>query len=453
MKESSEMILQNASMKKLFLNLCIPTIVVMIVVVLYNMTDIFFIGKTGDLDQVAAISLSGPYFSALQGLGTLLGGGGCILISMLLGRKEEKQLKNVTSFCCYASLLLGIVFATVTLLFMEPVMTVLGAAGQTRAYAVRYIRILGLGAPAILFAGVFANIIRADGSALQSMIANGAGTLTNILLDPVLILGLRMGIEGAAIATVAGNLVSCIYLAWYIGTRQKHFSLHVKDLSLSRTVWQAPILGAPQAISTILMSFSHVFANRLLLTYGDIAVAASGIASKAGMLIVMIIMGICMGLQPAISYNYAAGNKGRLRKIILTFLSVTTIFSCLAAGLIILRRDPVIRIFMKEEALSEYGRMMLTGSLAGAPVYGIIQLSTAFLQAAGKPACATVLSLLQKAVVYVPALYLMNLCFGLGGLSFAPSVTDIIVSIAGALFAVQCYRSAPGSPEFTPEPV
>lgn len=428
----NEQALREAPAGKLLIQLCIPTIVVMLVIVVYNMADIFFMGKTGDTNQVAAISMSSPIFSILQGIGTLIGGGGCIAISMALGKKEMEQIKKFSSFCCYAALALGLVFAVAVNLFMEPVIRMLGVSSQVAGYAEQYIRILSLGAPAVLFSNVYANLVRADGAAVQSMIANGVGTVANIILDPILILGFDMGITGAAVATVLGNVFSSIYLVYYVIRRQKNYSLRLSDFTLKSAVsLHVMALGVPMAVSTLLMSFSSVFSNRLLVSYGDIVIAANGVSSKAGMLIGMIAMGVCMGIQPAISYNYGSGDLKRMKHIIKVTGMVTIVIGSILTVLCFVFRNQFIGAFMADEELIGYGQKLIIGGLVTGPVCGLYQLSTSFLQSTGKTSYATLVSLLRQGLVYLPVIYLMNSLFGLNGLIFAAAVSDIISILIG----------------------
>lgn len=451
MNMKNEQALQEAPAGKLLLQLCIPTIVVMLVIVVYNMADIFFMGKTGDTDQVAAISMSSPIFSVLQGIGTLLGGGGCIAISMALGKKEMEHIKKVSSFCCYAALALGLVFAVIVNIFMAPIIRMLGVSSQVAGFAEQYIRILALGAPAVLFANVYANLVRADGAAVQSMIANGVGTVANIILDPILILGFHMGITGAAIATVMGNVLSSVYLVYYVMRRQKNYSLRPSDFTLKPAIsLHVMALGVPMAVSTLLMSFCHVFSNRLMASYGDIVIAANGVSSKAGMLIGMIAMGICMGMQPAISYNYGAGDLKRMNHIIKVTGAVTVVTGSILTLFCFIFRDQFIGAFIANEELISYGQKLIIGGLVTGPVCGLYQLSTSFLQSTGKTSYATLVSLLRQGLVYLPMIYLMNSLFGLDGLIFAGAVSDVISILIGGGLSLRWNRQIRISAETCP---
>ncbi len=432
----SQKILESASFPKLLLNLCLPTVIIMVVMVVYHMADTFFIGQTGDPAKIAAISLCAPLFSILSGLGTLLGSGGCTALSLALGRKETSRIKAFTSLCCWGSLLIGILFMTVLLIAMKPISTVLGADAETLVYTTDYLRIIALGAPLILFNNVFANIIRSDGAAVESMIANGLGTLSNILLDALFILVFSWDVAGAALATVIGNAISCIYLFYYVVKKQPAFSLHPKYLSLKKDILVPVItLGLPLACSTLLMSCSSMISNRLMVGYGSVALAAQGVAGKIGMLISMIAMGICMGIQPAISYNFAAGNSKRTRMILRNTGIFTVIVGTILTVACFFARNTIVAAFIDNDEVIAYGQIMVLASLVTGPFYGLYQLCQTFLQSTGKASYATLAALLDKGIYFIPILFLMDRLFGLYGIAFTGAVTLVFSLATAALFS------------------
>lgn len=441
MSKNEEM-LQKESIGKLLVKMCIPSIIIMVVIVVYNMADIYFVGKTNDYNKIAAVSMSGPIFSVLQAIGTLFGGGGMVALSTALGKNEESKIQKITSFCCYGSITIGLIFAVVVNVFVHPLVSAMGATSQFMEDMVIYVRILALGAPAILFANVFGNIVRADGSAKKSMTGNIIGTLCNIILDPILILGLHMGVAGAAIATVVGNLLTCIYLVHHILKNQKKFSLQRQDFSLKQGLPLEIIsLGFPLASNTILMSFASMMQNKLLVGYGDVVVAAGGIASKAGMLIAMVVMGICMGIQPAIAYNYGAGDKKRMSEIIKGTGILAVLVGSILTVVCFIFRYQMVAAFTQDGTLISIGQKMVIGGILSGPIYGLYQLSASFLQSTGKVSYATFVSLLRQGIVYIPSIFLLNILFGLNGLIFAGAVSDIISVVVAGILAIYWYRS------------
>jgi len=432
----NEKMMKEAPVWKLILTMGLPVIVVMIVNVLYNMADVFFMGQTGETMQVAAISLAGPAFNIFTGMGTLFGSGACTAIAMALGKGEREQVKYYSSFCVWGSVGVGILLSAAMLLFMDPLLAMMGADSQTVGYAASYLRIIALSSPLMMFSGALGNAIRADGSSAKVMVISLAGTFVNIALDPLFILVFHWGIAGAAIATVLGNLVSSVLMFLHV-RKSDCFSVSPKYFTLRKSVSLRTLgFGLPMAAGTVLMCFSGMFSNQLLVKYGNIAVAANGVASKAGMLVPMIVMGVCMGIQPAISYAYGAGDQKRLRKIVMGTGVAATLISTVLGAVFLLNREAFVRAFLDDPQVLEYGKLMML-SLIAAPVGGIYQLCAAYLQGTGKVSYATFTALLQKGIVFVPVLYLGEFLFGLHGIVFAGAVTDVISTAVGVALCLR----------------
>lgn len=431
----NETMMKEAPVWKLILTMGLPVIVVMLVNVLYNMADVFFMGQTGEAMQVAAISLASPAFGLFQGLGTLFGFGACTAISIALGKNDREQVKYYSSFCAWASVIVGALFSAVMLIFMEPLTVMLGADSETAGYAASYLRIIAFGSPFMMFNGALGNAVRADGSSAKVMVISLAGTFTNIALDPLFILVFHWGIAGAALATVLGNAVSSVLV--FLHVRKSDFlSVSPRYFTLRKNVSLRTLsLGVPMAAGTMLMCFSSMFSNRLLVECGNIAVAANGVAGKAGMLVPMIVMGVCMGIQPAISYAYGAKDWKRLRQVVLgTGVAATLISAALGAGFL-LNREAFIRAFLNDPQVVEYGKLMML-SLVASPIGGIYQLCSVYLQGTGKVSYATLTALLQKGIVFIPVLYLGEFLLGLYGIVFAGAVTDLISTAIGVILCL-----------------
>lgn len=439
----NEKMMREASPVKLLFTMGLPVIVVMIVQVLYNMADVFFMGQGGDPVQVAAISLAGPAFNIFTGVGTLFGAGACTAIAMALGQGDREKAKYYSSFCAWASVITGIVLAVVMFIFMAPLLGFMGADAETAGPAGAYLSIVMLGSPFIMFGGGLGNAIRADGSSAKVMMISLIGTFTNIILDPLFIMAFGWGIAGAAWATVIGNVVSSVLVFLHVRKSDcltvspKYFTLK-KDVSL-----KVISLGVPMALGTVLMCFSSMFSNQLLAGYGNIAVAANGVAGKAGMLVGMIAMGVCMGMQPVISYAYGMGDRKRLRKITLVTGAAATIISTALGAGFLLGRDAFITAFLDDPQVLEIGRFMML-TLIASPVGGIYQLCSSYLQGTGKVSYATVTSLLSKGIVYVPVLFISEALGGFAGLVFAGAISDLISTAIGVLLSVSWARRSMG---------
>ena len=440
--DHSEELLGSAPFSVLLLKLCVPTIIIMVVMVVYNMADVFFIGQTGDPNMIAAVSLCGPMFSLLSGVGTLLGSGGCTVISLSLGKGDKSSVRRTSSLCFYGALILGAIFSVIVLFNLDKICLLLGADAATLAYTRAYLMIIAAAAPISMFTNVYTNLIRADGAAAASMAANLTGTVTNIVLDPVFILGFHLGVTGAAAATAIGNVVSAVYLIWFVTSKRKEYSMHLRDLIFRpAVVWPIVSLGLPLAFSTILMSFTQMIANNHMMRYGAIAVAARSVAGRLGMLITMIIMGICMGMQPAISFNFAKGDNARLRKILRNTGATAILTGLILAVFCYLLREPVLLAFIDNEEVLSMGRLMVMPSVLTGPFYALYQLEATYLQSTGRAGYATIASLLNKAILFLPVLFILEALFGMYGIVYTGFAAEVL-SVPAAFLLVKLSQIA-----------
>ena len=426
----NEKLMREGSIGALLLKMSLPVILVMMVTVLYNLADVFFIGRFGDRFQLAAISLAGPVFSTVSAFNTLIGFGSCTACSIALGEGRNEPVRKYSAFAFYAALIAGVLLGALILGCMELLLGLLGTDGETAPYTAEYLRILALGAPFLIASGALGNTVRADGDVKQAMLASMTGTLLNVALDPLFIAVFRWGCAGAALATVIGNVVSLLLAV----SRKPAFSLSPRDLSFRREISLRVLgLGLPMAASTLLMSFSSAISNRLTVSYGNVAVAARSVAGKSAMLIPMIVMGLCMGVQPAISYVYGCRDRERLRKIVLGVGAVCVGVAALLSAAFFLFREQFVAAFSPDPEIISLGRYMMLGTLLAVPVEGVYHMCSTYLQATGKVSYATLTSLMQKGLIFLPVLLLMERLFALDGIIFSNAVTTLISTVIALL--------------------
>ena len=422
-------------------SLAIPAVLTILIMVIYHMADMFFIAMLKDDTQTAAVSVVSPVFSIATAVGTMLGAGGCAVIAKKLGAKQDAEAQSVGSLCIWGSLLFGVIFAAVVIPGTPVVLKILGATEDMQAYSGIYLRILALGAPVMLFSTTVGSVIRAEGAIIPGMLCNIAGTVANLILDPLFIFALRMGVAGAAIATVIGNLVASVLLGVVIRTKTRVLTFSpMPALRHPQLLLYTMALGLPNALSSVLSGMASTFSNRLLSIYGSGAIAAMAAAGRASMVISMVQMGICMGLTPMLAYNYGAGNLPRLKEILVKTSVLTTIFGFVSTLLCFAFRDPLIGLFLDDPANMEISRSFLTWLLLASPLLGFFYLSSNYFQAAGNAFLATLISVLRQGVLLIPCLYLFHALLGLPGIGAAHLASDIVsVGIAGILFAV-CWK-------------
>lgn len=422
-------------------SLAIPSCITILIMTIYNMADMLFIGMLGDTAQVAAVSVVGPMFSLVMAAATMLGVGGCSVIANAIGAGKTEEAKTFSSLCCMAAVLFGIFCTIVILSATDPILKMLGANEEIMASARTYMRALALGAPFMLFSTAFASILRAEGAIKEGLIGNMAGTVLNIILDPLFILVLHQGVVGAAVATVIGNVVSSGFYLYYILKKAAVLSV-VPRYAMKKPLALLHILavGLPNGISSLLSGCASTFSNQLLSGYGTNAIAAMAAAGKATMLITMIQMGICMGVQPLMAYNYGAGNLPRLKEILKKLGILTFAFGTIVTVGCFLARHTLIGLFLKDADAAAMGESVVIFLVIASPIVGLYYLSTNFLQASGSALPATIVSVLRQGGILIPCLYLMERLMGFMGIAAAHTIADVLSTVIAVAVCMRQYR-------------
>ena len=418
-----------------------PSVLSVLVMVIYNMTDLFFIGLLKNTALTAAVAVVGPVFTLASAGATVLGMGGCAVVAGSLGAGDRQDARCVSSLCGWCALLTGVLLAVVLNLFCEPILYLLGTNAEILPYATHYLRILALGAPAMIFSVSAASLLRADGAIRRGLAGNLAGSITNIFLDPLFILGFGWNIAGAAAATMLGNLVASGIYLHHILRRSEVLSLSPSDaLRRPTRLGRVLALGLPNGVSSLLSGLAGSFSNRLLAAYGTNALAAMAAADKSAMVVTLVQMGICMGLQPLLSYNVGGRNLPRLRAVLSRSFGLTVGFGTLFALFCLLAQRPLIGLFLSDPEAISLARQLLPWLLAGSPLLGLYYLGINFLQAAGYAGSATLLSALRQGVLLVPALYGFQHLLGLPGLAAARAATDLLSAAIALLLFLLVWR-------------
>ncbi len=276
---------------------------------------------------------------------------------------------------------------------------------------------------------------------MQRMLSNMAGTVTNLVLDPLFILGLHMGVAGAALATVLGNLTATMLLCVTMRRRSSIMKFSPRyALMQPRLLLHILAVGLPNGVSSILSGLASTFSNRLLNAYGSGAIAAMAAAGRAVMVITMVQMGICIGVSPLLAYNYGVGNQTRLRETLQKTATLALGFG-LASGLACyFGRNVLIGLFLQNAGNLALGSRLMTWLLIASPFLGFYYLSSNFLQATGKAFQATLISVLRQGALLIPCLYLMHSFFGLTGIAAAHTAADFTAIFAASALGMREYR-------------
>lgn len=422
---------ESMPVSKALARLAAPTIVSQLITMVYNLADTLFIGSTKDPYKVAAATLAYTLFFILNALSNLFGIGGGSLISRLLGDGKPEEAKGVCSFSFYGSALTALVYCAVCLMFMEPLLGLLGASEFTYGYAASYtfwVVVIG-GLPAMLSL-TMSHLLRSEGYARQAGFGLGMGGVLNILLDPLFMFVLLpegMEVTGAAVATMLSNVAAVIYFAVvYFRLRGTTvLSLSPRRITAgARHVGVIFAVGFPSAIGNLLSCVANMVINKLASGYGDIAVAALGIVKKIEMLPMNVGMGLCQGMLPLVAYNYASKNFARMKEAVKKASLSGMGFALLCVLVFELFAQTSIRIFIDDAQTVSMGAVFLRINCLATPLM-ICNFHISFMfQAVGKGPQSLLLSSCRTGLVHIPMLYVMNALAGLNGLAWTQVISD-----------------------------
>lgn len=424
---------------KAVLSNAIPAMLAMLMVLVYNMADLFFIGQTGDDLKVAAVSMATPVFLMFMALGNVFGIGGASILSRSLGSGNFGLIGKISSFCFWCCVALGTVLSLVVFLAMDSIVYALGSSADIAGMVGNYLRILSVSGPFILLSSCFSALMRAEGKPEKAMTGMMLGNIINIILDPIFIIVLGMGVEGAAIATVIGNVIGACYYLRYLLRADTMLSIRPSDFTCGDSVLKnVLIIGVPSSLSTILMGVSQMILNSEMSVYGDLAVAGIGVGMKVTMLTTMVCIGIGMGIQPLLGYAIGAQNEERYHKVFnFALLFAIAVSGCLTL-LCYLGLEFIVGAFVSDPAAFEYAYFFAQVLISTSVVSAILFVLSNALQAAGAARASLSINISRQGYLFIPLLFIMGSAFGINGLVFAQPIADILAII----IATVLYKSA-----------
>jgi putative MATE family efflux protein len=426
------------------LQLAGPMMLASIAQMIYNMTDTFFIGQTGDPNMVAGISLSMPLFMVSQGLGNVFAIGAASYISRMLGAKNTAEARNANAVSFYVTLGIGIIITVLLMFLQKPILHIIGTSDVTFPYASDYFFII-----AIFISFAMVNIalngqIRSEGASVVAMISMLIGIILNIILDPLFILYFGWGVKGAAWATVIGIVASVCYCVFYYARGHSHLSIHIKYFVPNRKMLGEILkIGVPAGISNFAFTLAAVAGNIIAAGYGDYVVAGSGIFIRITMLCFSLIMSLAMGYMPFAGFNFGANNIKRLSAgLKITVLYTTSLAIFFTVIFYFFGKDMMV-VFIRDARTIDAGSKMMRAFLVGMPLLGIQMTIMVTFQALGKPVHATIVNMGRQFLIYLPLLFLLNSFFGFTGFIYAQPISDIVTTIVAVLLSISLFRNFP----------
>jgi putative efflux protein, MATE family len=442
MKDKTTEIFRDAPVPKAVISNVIPSIISMIMVLVYNLADTFFIGQTKDAYMVAAVSVATPAFLLFMAVGMLFGIGGTSLISRTLGEGKMDRAKNASSFCFWTGLCIGLIAMVVIFIFASPVSMAIGASQETVGYASQYLRIVSTAIPFLIISNSFSNIIRAEGNAQVAMMGMIVGNLINIILDPVMILGFGWDVAGAAIATVLGNVFAAGFYIWHLLSKKATLSIHPKYYLAGNGIAAGVFaIGIPASLNSILMSLSNIIVNNIMSDYGDMAVAGLGVAMKVNMIVVMLLIGLGTGIQPILGYCFGAGSKDRYLAVMKFSMILAFAISAVMTVVCYCGADPLVHAFLEDADAFTYGMSFARIYIYSGPVIGIMFVFINAIQSTGAALPALILSVSRQGLIYLPVLFLLRRVFDSATmLAAAQPITDYLTTALSVVLFLFTYK-------------
>lgn len=442
MQDKTTEIFRDAPVPKAVMSNVIPSVISMIMVLIYNLADTFFIGQTKNAYMVAAVSIATPAFLVFMAIGMLFGIGGTSLISRMLGEGKEDKAKNTSAFCFWSGLVIGVISMIMIWIFLTPVCRLIGASDDTMEYTSQYLGIVALGIPFLIVSNTFSNIIRAEGNPQIAMMGMIFGNLINIVFDPIMILGFGWNVAGAAIATVIGNVVASVFYICHLLSKKSMLSIHPKDYRVRNKIATGVFaIGIPASLNSIMMSFSNILINNLMQHHGDMAVAGLGVAMKVNMIAVMLLIGVGTGVQPLLGYCFGARNRQRYMAVLKFSLALAFGLSTIMTIICYCGASPLVKAFLEDPDAFSYGMSFARIYIYSGPILGILFVLINAIQSTGAALPSLILSISRQGLLFLPILLIFNHVFNTPRmLASAQPVTDYLATALSAILFFVTYR-------------
>lgn len=431
---------------RLLIKYSIPAIISMVVNAIYNLADQIFIGwGVGELG-IAATNVAFPLTTICVAVGSLFGIGGASNLSLFLGKNDTKDASLVVGNTLTLLTVSGLLIGAIAAIFLEPMLKLFGSTEAVMVYAEPYTFIIALGLPLMIVSIGLSNLIRADGSPTYSMICMFAGAIFNIIFDPIFLFVLDMGIEGIALATVLGQLLSTTIGLVYVIKKFKSVRPGLRHLKLSPSIIKLiASLGAAACANQLAMTVVQIITNNTLTYYGaqtvygsDIPLAAVGAVSKVTMLFMAIVIGTAQGSQPIAGFNYGAKNFRRVKKTYKVAITFIIIYSVISFACFQLFPAQIVSIFGSgSELYNEFAVKYMRYIMMFAFAIGFQAYTSNFFTAIGKPVIGLILTMTRQIIFLIPLMIILPMFFGLNGALYAMPLSDAVATGLTLFFIVR----------------
>ncbi|MCR5762644.1 MAG: MATE family efflux transporter [Treponema sp.] len=442
-------ILGTEKIGNLLIKFSIPGIASLLVNALYNIIDQIFIGQGVGYLGNGATNVIFPLTTFAMAFALLIGDGTASYMSLMLGKKEERKAAQGTAAGLISSIIIGIIIAAIYLIFLKPLCILFGATDAILPYAMDYGKIISLGIPFCAVCAGYSSIIRADGSPKYSMTGLLVGCVINLIGDPIFIFVFKMGVKGAALATIAGQIANAVINILYV-THMKSVKITRDDVKESASSISPVLkLGISSFISQIVLVIVIAVQNNILREYGalskygaDIPISALGVTMKVFGILMVIVIGLAGGAQPIWGYNYGARQYGRVKKTLKIVMIISTIVMIFAFIIFQLVPMAIVSIFgASDPHYNDFAVKTLRIFLLLVPITGIQLTAGIFFQSVGKPVQASLISLSKQIIFSIPAVLILSKRLGVEGVLWSGPVSDALAFLMTVLLLVSSWKN------------
>ena len=422
---------------RLLSQFALPSIISMLVGSLYNIVDQFFIGqRVGELGN-AATNIAFPLSTSCLALALLIGIGGSSAFNLAMGSGHEKRAVNIMGNAVVLLAGSGLVLSIITLLFLKPLLLFFGSPKVVLPYAMEYTKITAFGFPFLLLSTGGGHLIRADGRPRITMLCNLVGAVLNTILDALFVFGLNLGMSGAALATIIGQIVSGALAIGYL-MHGKTVTIRRENLRIKwENVTRIASLGMAPCSNQVAMMVVQIIMNQSLKHYGshsiygeNIPIACAGIITKVNMIFMSFVIGLSQGLQPIASFNYGAGKKGRVKEAYIKAISIGAVLAVIAFFMFQFFPRQIISIFGDgSELYYQFAIRYFHVFLFFTFVNFMQPITSNFFTAIGKPKVGSFLALTRQILFLLPLILLFPLFLGIDGIMYAGPVADCLAAV------------------------
>jgi len=430
-----------APVAPLICKLAVPTIIGMLVSSLYNMADTYFVSSLGT-SAIAGVGVVFSLMSIIQAVGFFFGHGAGNLISRSLGAKQTEIAEKMAATSFFTAFSIGLVIAIFGSIFIKPLALLLGSTVTILPYAVDYLRFILLGAPFMVSSFMMNNLLRYQGSALFGMMGMTTGAVLNIILDPIFIFVLKLGVQGASLATMLSQCVSFSILYFFACRKKGNIRIEFRNFSPSKKYYHEMVRGGtPSLLRQSMQSLTTLLMNHAAGMYGDAVIASISITQRVFMFLASATLGFGQAFQPVCGFNFGAKRYDRVKKAFWFCFRVSAVMLIILAAVCFIFAPKIIALFRHDDAeVLKVGTFMMRAQSLSMPFVGWILLTSFLLQTIGKALPASILAFARQGLFFIPLLFTIVPIFGVLGIQICTPIADSCSFILALFLGIKVLR-------------